>query len=629
MRCKMPDLRISVTTIEQFRRYIAEEIPEEQLQQSIKGIFEPRRYVALGKAIDAIIEQPKKYYQKKHNLYVYDDLTFERELIDTLWSKINPNAAWQVKITRDFTIAEKSIEVVGKADQLDGRVVIENKTTWSGYDPMRYFESYQWRYYLLMFGLPTIKYNVFELYDGKDGIEIHGLYNITFDTYPAIERDCRALLTQFVGYIYDRQLQEYLQPKSLPITKPELKQDTTMKIQKIQIKNILGIENFEMTPDAKLTVVGGQNGAGKTSLINAINAALGGGHDATLLRNGADKGEVVIVFDDKSSINKIITESGSTVKMKDKAGKLIPGKPQTMIDALTNKSKAINPVNPIEFLTLKPELRTKLLLESLPLEINTEKLVKAINGYNANIDEGGHPLDVIANIRKQIYEERTGVNRVAKEKQATVKQLEETITNIESDVEQLKVEIAQLEEKKDMMQQKKAEYLEDLRKDYEQQKAQLEESFKEQFEPVNESLISKRAKVEGAISATKTKQIIEQTATEAREQAEYAEKLTEYITNLDALVNEMQAELPIAGLEIKDGLIYKDGVLFDRLNTQKQMELAVEISRRKLGELEFMIVDGIERLDTEHFAAFKEVAEKSGIQMLLTKVADNAELTIE
>lgn len=623
----MADLRISVTTIEQYRRYIAEEITEEQLQQSIKGIFEPTRQMELGTAIDRIIENPAKYYIKKHNLYQYDNIEFEREMIDLIWSKINPNASWQVKTTKEFEIDGKIIEVVAKADQLDGEQVIENKTTWGAFDAMRYFESYQWRYYLLMFGLHTIKYNVFELSETKGGgIELLGLHDFTFNSYNSIERDCRLLLAEFVKYIYERGLHENFQ-KSSHITKPP--EDTTMKIKQIKINNILGIEELEINTDAKLTVVKGQNGVGKTSLIQAINAALGGGHDATLLRNGTDKGEIILVLDDNTSINKTVTESGSTVKLKDKAGKLIPGKTQSLIDALTNKSKALNPVNPIEFLTLKPELRTKLLLESLPLEISAEKLAKAINGYEAHIEEGGHALDVIANIRKQIYEERTGVNRVAKDKQATVRQLEETITNIESDVEQLKTDIAQLEEKKDMMQQKKAEYLEDLRKEYEQQKTQLEESFKEQFEPVNEELISKRAKVEGAISATKTKQIIEQTATEAREQAEYSEQLTQYIANLDELVKDMQAELPIPGLEIKDGLIYRDGVVYDRLNTQKQIELAVEIARRQLGELEFMIVDGIERLDTEHYNAFKEVAEKSNIQMLLTKVADNAELTIE
>lgn len=402
-----------------------------------------------------------------------------------------------------------------------------------------------------------------------------------------------------------------------------------MKIKKITIKNILGIEDWELNPDAKFTVVAGQNGAGKTSLIQAINAALGGGHDATLLRNGTEKGEVVIVFDDNSSINKTITESGSTVKVKDKAGKLIAGKPQTMIDALTNKSKIINPINPIEFLTLKPEARTKLLLESLPLEISPEKLTAAINGYKARIDTDKHALDMIADIRKQIFEERTDVNRSAKEKQATVKQLDETITNIESDVDQLKTEISVLEGRKEQMQKQKNEFAEKLREEYQQQLTELDAAFISQYEPVNDLLITKRAKVEGAISATKTKQIIAQTAEAARQQVEYLEQLTQCITNLDALVKDLQAELPIAGLEIKEGEIYKDGVVFDRLNAQKQIELAVEIACRKIGELEFMIVDGIERLDTEHFEAFKDVVAKGNIQMIMTKVADNAVLAVE
>ncbi|MCQ4574556.1 MAG: ATP-binding protein, partial [Candidatus Brocadiales bacterium] len=69
-----------------------------------------------------------------------------------------------------------------------------------------------------------------------------------------------------------------------------------MKVAAIKIHNILGIESLEIKPNS-MTFIEGENGAGKTSVLEAIKAIIHGGHDATLLRNGADKGEIVLVLD--------------------------------------------------------------------------------------------------------------------------------------------------------------------------------------------------------------------------------------------------------------------------------------------------------------------------------------------
>ena len=69
-----------------------------------------------------------------------------------------------------------------------------------------------------------------------------------------------------------------------------------MHIQHIKISNILGIRELEFKA-GQFVEVTGRNGQGKTSLLEAIKAATQGGHDATLLRKGAEKGEVVLVLD--------------------------------------------------------------------------------------------------------------------------------------------------------------------------------------------------------------------------------------------------------------------------------------------------------------------------------------------
>ena len=83
-----------------------------------------------------------------------------------------------------------------------------------------------------------------------------------------------------------------------------------MKVNKITISNILGLESYEIKP-GQFTAITGANGQGKTSALDAIKAAVGGGHDATLLRNGATEGRIVLELDDGSSIVKRVTAAKS------------------------------------------------------------------------------------------------------------------------------------------------------------------------------------------------------------------------------------------------------------------------------------------------------------------------------
>jgi len=66
-----------------------------------------------------------------------------------------------------------------------------------------------------------------------------------------------------------------------------------MRVSKPEIKNLLGIEQLEIAPGS-VTVISGKNASGKTSVLESIKAALGGGHDGTLLRKGAKEGEIFL-----------------------------------------------------------------------------------------------------------------------------------------------------------------------------------------------------------------------------------------------------------------------------------------------------------------------------------------------
>src|ERR1019366_1501953 len=154
-----------------------------------------------------------------------------------------------------------------------------------------------------------------------------------------------------------------------------------MKVTSISLKNIGRIDELEIKPGT-ITRITGRNGSGKTSALNGVLAALDA-PSGTLVRNGEQEGEVVIVFDDGADglviDRKIPREGKSTLTITDKNGKSKKGLNKTgkIVDAgqpyLDAFMDALS-VNPVEFLLAKPEKRVEELLKMVSLEFTPQQL---------------------------------------------------------------------------------------------------------------------------------------------------------------------------------------------------------------------------------------------------------------
>ncbi|WP_295809371.1 DNA repair protein RecN [uncultured Nitratireductor sp.] len=65
----------------------------------------------------------------------------------------------------------------------------------------------------------------------------------------------------------------------------------------LSIRDIVLIERLDMDFSGGLSVLTGETGAGKSILLDSLSLALGGRGDASLVRHGADQGQVIAVFD--------------------------------------------------------------------------------------------------------------------------------------------------------------------------------------------------------------------------------------------------------------------------------------------------------------------------------------------
>lgn len=207
-------LRISTTTVESYRRYMAlDYVQESELIASIKGLFIPTKPMKMGSAFHSILEKPGDCVCADG--YQSDGFKFSAEVINPCLEIFNPAGVFEVKQTRVYTLPSgEQVTVVSKADQLLAKRVIENKTRWSGFDFDSYFDSCQWKFYLDVFEADMLTYNVFCLSENTAGqIKLGSIETFNLFPYPRLHEDCAEQLSKFVDYVHSRGLEPHLQER--------------------------------------------------------------------------------------------------------------------------------------------------------------------------------------------------------------------------------------------------------------------------------------------------------------------------------------------------------------------------------------------------------------------------------
>src|SRR5262245_55130191 len=111
-----------------------------------------------------------------------------------------------------------------------------------------------------------------------------------------------------------------------------------LRIVKLEAANVKRLTAVAIEPDGNLVVIGGKNGAGKSSVLDSIAFALGG-KDLLCeepLRNGTEKGHVSVDLGDLHVRRTFTPDGGSTLVVANADGARYPS-PQKVLDALVGK----------------------------------------------------------------------------------------------------------------------------------------------------------------------------------------------------------------------------------------------------------------------------------------------------
>jgi AAA15 family ATPase/GTPase len=196
---------------------------------------------------------------------------------------------------------------------------------------------------------------------------------------------------------------------------------TLLKITSLRIKQFLGIEDEEISPDSKLNYFIGKNGEGKTSFIKAIFAGFKGTSDKSVIRGDAEKSDIYIELDDLKIHRTLKSAGNNTLKVT--APVTLPGgetriqplpAPQDYLDGLMSDFS----FDPILFITQDGKERTKYIRDLFKTKLTPEMLAFLDKDRTRTIDFTKDGLDVLKEIHDDLYAERTKVNTTLKEAKA-------------------------------------------------------------------------------------------------------------------------------------------------------------------------------------------------------------------
>lgn len=217
-------LRVSVTTLEKFRRYMTEATcydTEAALLETIRGEFVGNDKTRIGGAFHKIIEDgaPTPTWINEKPGYLIDDIFLHLHQGDhaAVYRQEHPLMIFEVPINHVYTTSYGDIAVTGRVDSIEGAEVWDPKTRYRSVDFEEYIDSYQWRYYLDALNLDAFHYQLFEFKgfdkfnEGPPFIVPEDVTVVTHEhlritRYINLHQDCLSLLEEFLGYVENRNI---------------------------------------------------------------------------------------------------------------------------------------------------------------------------------------------------------------------------------------------------------------------------------------------------------------------------------------------------------------------------------------------------------------------------------------
>lgn len=402
------------------------------------------------------------------------------------------------------------------------------------------------------------------------------------------------------------------------------------KINTLELENVKRIKAIQLDCSTKaLTVIGGKNGQGKTSALDAIAWALGGDRfrPSEPNREGSVIPAKVIITLDNGLIVERSGKNG-TLKVTDSTGKSAG---QSLLDKFTSKLA----LNLPKFQTMNAIDKAKELLNMYEglgdkLKALDEQEKRAYDDRTAygrladsrkkyadelpyHEDAPKEPVSVSELIKQQ--QEILARNGENQKKRQNLVVLSANLSIIDQEIENLQKALIEKQQKQTRINAELTIAKQTAEQIQDQSTAEIEASI-QKIETINN-------KVSANIEKTKALQ-------ESESMQEQYNVMSAKIESIRKEKLELLngVELPLPGLSVQDGELIYNGKKWDCMSGSDQLKVSTAIVRKLNPECQFVLIDKLEQMDIETLHEFAEWLESEKLQVIGTRVSTGDECSI-
>lgn len=395
-----------------------------------------------------------------------------------------------------------------------------------------------------------------------------------------------------------------------------------MKISKLEIENVKRVKAVSLEPTQNgLTVIGGKNNQGKTSVLDSIAWALGG--DKFKPTSARREGSVVPPYLHVEMDNGLVVErrgENSALKVIDPAGR--KGGQQ-----LLNEFVETFAIDLPRFMEQTSKEKANTLLRIIGVEDQLKKLdYDEATTFNRRLELGRIAL------QKQKYADELPLYPDVPKEPISASELilrQQEILAKNGENQRLRNEYANMVKRHDELLEK----LRAIQAEFDDLTAKIAISTKTTEELVDESTEEIRASLLN-IEQINAKVRANGERERAEIEAEQYKKDYETLTGeLDKIRNSRSklldgADLPLPGLSVTDGELTYNGVKWDCMSGSDQLKTATAIVRRLNPKCGFVLLDKLEQMDIDTLKEFGQWLESEGLQAIATRVSTGDECSI-
>lgn len=402
-----------------------------------------------------------------------------------------------------------------------------------------------------------------------------------------------------------------------------------LKINKLEIENVKRVKAVKLEPtESGLTIIGGNNGQGKTSVLDAIAWALGG--DRYRPSKAQRDGSVIppnlhIVMN-----NGLIVErkgKNSDLKVTDPTGKKAG---QQLLNEFVEQLALDLP----KFMEASGREKANILLRVIGVEDQLEELERQETTlYNERLAIGRIADQKKKYAKEQPYYPETPSELVSPSELIRQQQVilakngenqrkRDQLEQLQTKAAKLNREIVELEQ---TLEDKKAErdiVLHDIMTARKSTENLQDESTKEL-----ENSIANIEEINRKVRANLDKEKAED---DARVYEQQYNVLTMQIADVRTKKMELlaSAELPLDGLTVEEGDLIYNGQKWDNMSGSDRLKVSTAIVRKLNPNCGFVLMDKLEQMDLDTLQEFGQWLQQEGLQVIATRVSTGKECSI-